>query len=305
MSLKGDGIAFEELVANIHRKILEKHPESELQHNVHVDGPDGPRQVDILVTSKIGLYNVTTIIECKDYKRAITIATIDEFHSKLIDLKANLGILVSSKGFSQKAINKAKRYNITLCTAHKAASPKWEIKLPIQVMLIGYRITNCSFSFTSKQEATLNTKFGVIINGRTMGDWLSSIWNAQLATFDSKEEVFIYTHDCEEEVQISDCEGNHVGLSAFEIRYNTEKVYRAGIVDDIDEAMMLINLSEKNASLLMSNQQIIDSQANLKLYTDPKDIPDGHYICTEATHYLPNLSSSPVEYNLGGKNITR
>jgi len=135
MSKKNNGKDFEKLTESIYQFLTEDDPSSTVQHNVSVDGSDGKRQIDILITSKIAGMEITTAIECKDYNKKIPVGVVDAFSSVMQDINANKGVIVSTKGFSSTSYSKAKRYGITLCTAHEAMTPNWlsSVDLPILI----------------------------------------------------------------------------------------------------------------------------------------------------------------------------
>lgn len=59
-------------------------------------------------------YNLLTIIECKDCNRPISVDDVEEFYTKLSQLKAHKGIVISRQGFQQGAIQVAEHYHIAL-----------------------------------------------------------------------------------------------------------------------------------------------------------------------------------------------
>lgn len=303
---KATGIPFEYLVKQIHKKLLEQIPDAKLEHDIRFSGPDGPRQIDIMVTSSLGPYQVRTVIECKDYKRPVTIKTVDEFASKMCDVKANIGIIVSSNGFTQSAVAKAKRCNISLCTAHQASSKDWKIPLSLRIMLIVYSLQSYRFiivpGMSSPKENGPQTKFSLEtmlnINGIPAGHWLSETWNSRLAAFKINDDVCVYSHDCSDgNTWTLDKWGNRITLEKFEIIYKCTKIHMAGVIGDIDEAKALIDITNAKATIFVDQNKIIDSQHNLKRYDNPEDIPDGNYLVTWATHPLPDLTNAVVVAN--------
>ena len=125
MKERNDGIAFEEITKRIFERLVRNPNYEKVRHNVVLDGKYGKRQIDVLLENKIFGLDFLTIIECKDHNRKLSIKYIDEFSSKLNDVNANKGILVSRKGFSTQAIKKAKDYGITLCTINDFESADW------------------------------------------------------------------------------------------------------------------------------------------------------------------------------------
>lgn len=96
------GKDFEKIVANIHRHFADK---AQITENEQING----RQIDIAIRATIGVYPLLIIIECKDYCRKVDVGKVDELIGKIDDVKAAQGILVSNSGFSEGAINRAKK----------------------------------------------------------------------------------------------------------------------------------------------------------------------------------------------------
>lgn len=145
MQKKNTGIKFEKLAESIFNKLVKNPAYEKVEHNVNLKGADGERQIDLLITSESFGIKFKTVIECRDFKSKLSIAHVDGFHSKLLDVKANKGILISRKGFSTKAISKANRLGISLCTADETEDDGWQsiIDLPIlieQLSLIEFEI---------------------------------------------------------------------------------------------------------------------------------------------------------------------
>ena len=59
-------------------------------------------------------YNLLTIIECKDCNRPTSVDDVEEFYTKLSQLKAHKGIVISRHGFQHGAIQVAEHYHIGL-----------------------------------------------------------------------------------------------------------------------------------------------------------------------------------------------
>ena len=141
------GTQFEKLAERIFAKLVNNPDYEKVEHNVNLEGKDGPRQIDVLITSQAAGMEIKTIIECKDYKGKVSVGVIDALHSVMQDVNANKAVAVSSNGFSSTAISKAKRLGISLYTAHEALSEKWkvDIEIPILVTEISSIDANPSF----------------------------------------------------------------------------------------------------------------------------------------------------------------
>ncbi|MES2430786.1 MAG: restriction endonuclease [Bacteroidota bacterium] len=115
------GKHFENFIENLERNLNKSHATT-IEKNVHRLTRQGSlRQIDVLLTHKIGRHSFTTIIECKDWKRKVDIKIIEEFASKLKALEADKGILVSKSGFTNGLFKEALAYpNISLYTIQEA-----------------------------------------------------------------------------------------------------------------------------------------------------------------------------------------
>lgn len=85
--------ASEELERLVQRIQQELAPNAEVIHNVKMQGRRSKvkRQIDVLVTEKIGQYEINIIIDCKDYKNPIDVKGVEEFYGLLEDVGGQKG----------------------------------------------------------------------------------------------------------------------------------------------------------------------------------------------------------------------
>lgn len=178
MKKKNTGKEFEYLTESIFRKLI-KNPDIEtVEQNVMIDGIDGKRQIDVLIKSEVAGITIITVIECKDYNSKISVGKIDEFHSKLLDINANKGILVSKKGFSSTAVKKAKRLGITICTAHEVMKPSWSIDFDIPLIIDLWQPINQDIRYKIHiSEAGDTVKNPYIVNDINIFDEIHKDWS--------------------------------------------------------------------------------------------------------------------------------
>ena len=69
------------------------------------------------------------------------IGIVDEFAGKILDVRANKGILICSAGFTSGARARARRLGIDLCNLHDAQSRKWKLDLKLPVLWIDLKPT--------------------------------------------------------------------------------------------------------------------------------------------------------------------
>lgn len=123
------GRAFEEVVAEI-AKEFDSAPT--VQTNVILQGPDGRREIDVLVDGYIGGIMRRALIECKDYnpeRGPLGIAVVDALESKRRDLGIDLCALCSNAGFTADAIRKGARTGIALLGALRTGDDRIKYRL--------------------------------------------------------------------------------------------------------------------------------------------------------------------------------
>jgi hypothetical protein len=76
-----------------------------------------PRQIDVLVSGRfagITDRDITAAVDCKYYTRTIDVKQVDEFIGYVDDVATDLGLLVTNKGFTPAALQRAKVPGIEL-----------------------------------------------------------------------------------------------------------------------------------------------------------------------------------------------
>lgn len=174
--MKNTGKDYESRVKSIYEALTEDDRFTSVESNVELPGPDGPRQIDVLLRSSVAHFDLITIIECRDYEKRLDLAHIDGFHSKMLDVKASKCIIVSRVGFSKSATNKAERLGITLCVASTATDilSRIGIQIPIEVI----ELHNSRFSgkgvISVHTESTFTLQESLTVNGVYLPELLRS-----------------------------------------------------------------------------------------------------------------------------------
>lgn len=138
--------ASEELEKLVQRIQQELAPNATVLHNVRLPGRRSgvKRQIDVLVTEKIGQYEISIIIDCKDYKNAVDVKGVEEFRGLLDDVGGQKGVLVCPKGFSEAAKKRAADYQIDLYSPVDTEPHKWQA-FPSIPALVDWRGVAISF----------------------------------------------------------------------------------------------------------------------------------------------------------------
>lgn len=81
-------------------------------------------KVDVsFVLSIAGGADVLVLVECKHYKSKVPVDDVEEFHSKIDDIGAQKGILITTIGFQSGALKAAKGRRIALALLTKEPQP--------------------------------------------------------------------------------------------------------------------------------------------------------------------------------------
>lgn len=81
----------------------------EIIKNTHIIGKFSktPRQIDILLKSKIAHYSVLGVVECKYFSKKVDVKIVDSFIGFLEDVGANFGVIITNEGYTHGAQNRA------------------------------------------------------------------------------------------------------------------------------------------------------------------------------------------------------
>jgi hypothetical protein len=142
------GRAFESVVADIVRE-FDSTPHVET--NVIVDGPDGHREIDVLIDGSVSGIVRKAFIECKDYnpeRGPLGIAVVDALESKRRDLNYDLCALCSNAGFTADAVRKAARTGIALFGALKDGDERIRYRVLDEIFVLKIDVENVSASVT-------------------------------------------------------------------------------------------------------------------------------------------------------------
>lgn len=89
----------------------QRFPGAKVLPNVHIRGVKSGqlRQVDILVERSLGGYDLKIAFDCKCYGRKVNVNDVERFLGMLDDIRVSKGVLVTTKGFSKTAQERARR----------------------------------------------------------------------------------------------------------------------------------------------------------------------------------------------------
>lgn len=108
---KGDLL---EITLRIIQESLKDNNSTEIYSNYRIENSSGRRrEFDIVIKTTVNGFELTVVIECKDYKKPVPVEKIEAFHSKCLRIPTvNKKIFVSRNGFQADSINAAREFGI-------------------------------------------------------------------------------------------------------------------------------------------------------------------------------------------------
>lgn len=101
------GVSLEQAVARIQRLMS---PDATVTHNETIEDRFGNwRQFDVVIRGQFGGHPALGVIECKDHNRKKGPDAVEAFAKKAENVGANLKVMVSRLGFTEQALNLAKK----------------------------------------------------------------------------------------------------------------------------------------------------------------------------------------------------
>ncbi|WP_404790367.1 restriction endonuclease [Altericista sp. CCNU0014] len=158
-------------------------PDASVRHNITRVGliSNVKRQIDILIEQKIAGFNLNIIVDCKYFNKKVDVKEVESFLSFLQDLKASKGILITNKGYSQAAENRA---NYDTQDIELRIIDFGDLEFFQNFFAIPYQDSSC---------AIVSAPPGWIIDSRTENSFLASLYPAGLSRREGFHlEGFIY-----------------------------------------------------------------------------------------------------------------
>lgn len=271
------------------KKIYEKLGDYSIQHDVKLPGKDGNRQIDILIEGSIGPSSIRMIVECKDYKGKLNVTKVDELHSKMQDVNANVAVLVSAKGFSGTAIRKAKRLGIKLCTAHEALSDNWAIKLDLPIIV--KEITpELNVNYSVHLEKGQSFTNDLMINDVSIFQAFYKKWNSLQFKQKITEDNVLSLININAPYFMRDANtGEQVIIEDINVKLRYSEKFYFGNFRDIEDTLLLDNITEGRTDIVFRPDQLSCYKSKFAPYDNEVDIPDrGSVVINCAAYPLIN-----------------
>lgn len=244
------GQDFEDLTAEIFDSLRNNPQYESVEKNVKVRGLDCDRQIDVLLRGKIGPFDNITIIECKDYNKLVNITTVDALDSVRRDVNADKAVLVSRKGFTKKAIQKAKRLGIRLCTAHSAANEKWKFDLEIPFGITEFSVEAIQPNFFSRTPIyNVSELLFSSVCDIPMNQIVAELWSQVELQYE--EGCAEYSLAIEiENPWIRKRNGDKLNVLLQDITVTVKKRYYFGLFNDLESSKLLKYIEDGTGSVI-------------------------------------------------------
>ena len=269
-----EGTKFEHLATDVFTILSQNKEHEKVEHNVLLEGPDGPRQIDVLLTGTIGPFEVKTIVECKDYNKNIDVTVIDALFSKLQDVNAQKAVLVARKGFTGGAKKKAKRLGISLCTIHSIEHEKWKFEVEIPIIITEYacEIITPSMVFTAISEQVSMENF-LTISDVPLSKVVADYWNkSEIECHDGvTKHLFIPNIKKPHWVYVPD--GRKMYINDLKITMHITKNYYYGYVNNLKSAKYINFVEENKKNVIFNPNELSDYRVSMIKYTNLNDVP--------------------------------
>jgi hypothetical protein len=122
-----DWRAFESFVTELYRS----DPNLVVEHDVTETGKSGAkRQTDVKITHQVLMHKYVTLVECKRWKEKIDRSRIDVLASSVEDLGASKGVMFTTSGYEEGAVQYAKAKGIDIFVVRDLTAEEWGLPGP-------------------------------------------------------------------------------------------------------------------------------------------------------------------------------
>ncbi|WP_169980121.1 restriction endonuclease [Tautonia rosea] len=145
-------------------------------HGRWVIGPDGRREIDVLIEGTVDGVPVKGLVECKDFnpRRPVGIAYVDALDSKRHDLRADFTMLCSNAGFTADAVRKAKRLGIALAGVMKKGDARLRFSVIDEIYIRKVQLQRLSIRLMGPDPIHLANVplYDILWNGMPVANWI-------------------------------------------------------------------------------------------------------------------------------------
>jgi hypothetical protein len=135
--------------------IQSRFPHAIVEPNQYIRGirSNRLRQIDILVKQNLGGFDLRIVFDCKCYTRKVTVKDVEAFIGMLEDIRVSKGVLVTTKGYSKAAYERA-----------KTDSRDLDLKIISPERLSEYQYIGCAFPWKGPVAAIVSHPNGWVVD---------------------------------------------------------------------------------------------------------------------------------------------
>ena len=125
----GKGTDYENFTQDVYQSLINAQGIGtiKVQHNLKIKGKSGQKhQIDVYWEYVIAGVKHCAAIECKNYKKEVSVGRVRDFYGVLSDIGNINGIIVSKEGFQKGAIDYASHYGINLKELREPKAEDWK-----------------------------------------------------------------------------------------------------------------------------------------------------------------------------------
>lgn len=163
----------------VYKYFSEQYPGSKISFDVKISGrySKKPRQVDILIEDEIAGELFKIAVDTKYFSRNVDVKCVEAFASMVQDIDASHGLLITHKGYSDAAINRA----------HYGPE-----KVELDVLNFDELLKNQgleAFPYTGENSILISAPFGWIVDNTKVNDYLASMYQRGLDLRQAQEQL--------------------------------------------------------------------------------------------------------------------
>ena len=244
--------------------------------DVMLEGADCPRQIDVLVKSNVAGFSIQTVVEARDYAKRLDITHLDAFHSKMQDVKAHKGVMVSRKGFSNSAKSKADRLGISLCTLNNPETDLKDVGLEIPILLtdISSLKLNCTCSAHFNAGDTIHVDSLYQVNDIPIPERVNKAFLRGEIPIPTNENPISWTPpELGSSIFIRSPNGKKIEVQDWHLTITPSVEYLFGYASELSNSFIFENLSDNSTSLIFSWPDLESLRSHLFKYKSFEKIP--------------------------------